>query len=217
MRHRRSAAATKAQTRAYGMRVAEIAAQLRAEIDAPATPSGRPAVVMLMGFPGVGKSHVARLLAARLGAAHLATDQLRSRLFIAATYATEENVTVFGAADALLDGLLAEGHRVVLDATHLRRSYRAAPIATATRRGVPVVPVRVVADDAETLARLAARRVARAADDHSDADERVFRRMREQPFEPPEGEFVEIVNGAALDGEIARVLAAVERACATAS
>ena len=217
MRHRRSAAATKAQTRAYGERVALIASQLRDEIDAPATPAGRPVLVMLMGFPGVGKSHVARLLAARLGAAHVATDQLRSRLFIAATYAPEENVTVFGAADALLDGLLADGHCVVLDATHLRRSYRSAPLATAARRGVPVVPVRVVADDAETLARLAERRVARADGDHSDADERVFRRMREQPFEPPDGDYLEIVNGAALDDEVARILAAVERACASAS
>jgi len=217
MRHRRSAAATKAQTHAYAERVAEIAAQLRAEIDAPKAPHGRPVVVMLMGFPGVGKSHVARLLAVRIGAAHVATDQLRSRLFIAATYTPEENVAVFGAADALLDALLGERHRVVLDATHLRRSYRAAPLATAARRGVPVVAVRIVADDAETLARLAARRVARAEGDHSDADERVFRRMREQPFEPPDGGFLEIVNGSALDGEIARVVEAVERACASAS
>ncbi len=217
MRQRRSAAATKAQTRAYAERVAEIAAQLRAEIDAPPTPHGKPVLVMLMGYAGVGKSHVARLVAVRIGAAHVATDQLRSRLFIAATYAPEENLAVFGAADALLDALLAEGHRVVLDATHLRRSYRVAPLATAARRSVPVVAVRVVADEAGTLARLRARGVARAQDDHSDADERVFRRMREQPFEPPDGDLLEIANGPALDAEIGRVVAAVERACASAS
>lgn len=77
------------------------------------------------------------------------------------------------------------------------------------------MPVRVVADDAETLARLAARRVSRAEGDHSDADERVFRRMRDQQFEPPDGDFVEIVNGPALESEIARVVEAVGRACAS--
>jgi predicted kinase len=172
--------------------------------------------VILMGYPGVGKSHCARLLAGRLRAAHVASDHLRSRLFIAASYASEENAAVFAAADALLDGLLADGHRVVIDATNLRRSSRAAPLATAARHHVPVVHVYVTADDDAILARLAARRAARAADDHSDADERVFQRMRAQPFEPPD-EHLELRNGPDLDAEIERVAVAVERACASAS
>ncbi|MBI3521702.1 MAG: ATP-binding protein [Chloroflexi bacterium] len=215
-RQRRSSAASKGQTRAYAEHVREVAALLRTEIGAPERPHGRPAVVVLMGYPGVGKSHCARLLAQRLGAAHVASDQLRSRLFIAATYTAAENAAIFAAADALLDGLLREGHRVVLDATHLRASARTAPRETADRNGVPIVFVRVVADETSTLARLAARRASRAADDHSDADERVFQRMRAQPFEAPE-RYLQLNNGAELAAEVDRVADAVEQACASAS
>jgi len=62
----------KAQTRAYAERVDDLVAQLRQEIGAPAAPAGSAALVVLMGYPGVGKSHCARLLAARLGAALVA-------------------------------------------------------------------------------------------------------------------------------------------------
>src|SRR5207244_3808317 len=132
----RSGAATAAQTRAYVARAAALAPQLRAEIAVmPARPHGRPALVVLMGLPGAGKSHCARLLCARLGAAHVASDELRSRLFIAASYADEENRAVFAVAAAVVDSLLADGHRVVLDATNLLAANRAAAVAAAGRRG----------------------------------------------------------------------------------
>lgn len=218
-RHRRSIAASRAQTRAYAARVVELVPVLRREIPAPASPSGSPAVVVLMGLPGVGKSHCARLLCARLGAACVASDQLRSRLFIAATYTEEENGCVFRAADALLDVLLAEGHRVVLDATNLLARNRGAATETARRRGVPLVHVRVVAEQADIVARLAGRRIARAPDDHSDADESVLRRIerRARVFEPPEGGHLELRNAPDLEAEIERIATAVERACVAAS
>jgi predicted kinase len=157
-----------------------------------------------MGFPGAGKSHCARLLAARLRAAHVATDHLRSRLFIAASYADEENRAVFGVAEALVDELLSEGHAVVLDATNLLMRYRAPMESIAGRRGVTLLHVLVVADDADARARLAARGVARADGDHSDADLAVYERMRQRGFEPPE-RFVELRNGPDLDAEIERI------------
>ena len=94
-RQRRSAAAAKAQTRAYAERVEELVPVLRAEIPAPARPHGAPLVVVLMGQPGVGKSHCARLLCTVHGAAHLSSDQLRSRLFIAPSYAADESATIW--------------------------------------------------------------------------------------------------------------------------
>lgn len=214
-RLRSSAAATKAQTRHYADHVDALVAQLRDEIGVPEAPAGAPGLVVLMGYPGVGKSHCARLLAARLGAAHVASDQLRSRLFIAPTYADAENATIFKCVDALVDGLLAERHRVIVDATNLLARYRAASVGAAERRGAPVVFVWITSDDAATRSRLARRREARAADDHSDADERVYERMRERPFEPPAGGHLELVNGPALDAEIERVAQDVERACAS--
>ena len=218
LRLRPSPAAVRGQTRAYAERVDELVALLRTEIGGPPTPPrGRPALVVLMGVPGAGKSHCARLIGARLGAAHIATDQLRSRLFIAASYAEEENATIFRCVEALVDQLLGEGHRVIVDATNLVARNRAATVAAARRHAVPLVFVRVVSDEAMILARLASRRTARAPDDHSDADVRIYEQMKEQTFEPPDGGFIELRNGPGLADEIERVALAVERACASAS
>lgn len=197
-----------AQTRALTEHSHEVVAQMREEIGVPAHSSCRPALVMLMGFPGAGKTHCARLLATRLGAAHVATDHLRSRLFIAASYADEENRAVFTLAEALVDELLAEGHVVVLDATNLIARYRSPMEGVATRRGVELLHVLVVADDAEARARLAARAVDRADGDHSDADVGVYERMRLRGFEPPE-RFVELRNGPDVASEIERIVASL--------
>jgi predicted kinase len=213
---RRSGAATRAQTRVYAAHADVLVAQLRGEIGAPAVPASTAALVVLMGYPGAGKSHCSRLLAGRLGAAQVASDQLRTRLFIAPTYSDEENGAVFRCVDGLVDGLLADGHRVIVDATNLLARYRDASVGAAKRRDVPIVFVRVTADDGVIRDRLARRRDARADGDHSDADERVYDRMRERAFEPPAEGHLELVNGPDLDAEIERIAAEVERVCAAA-
>ena len=210
---KRRSGATAAQTRAYAARPDVIGPQLRGEIaTVPAVPHGKPALILVMGLPGVGKSHCARLLCDRLGAAHVASDELRTRLFIAASYAEVENRAVFAAATALVDGLLGEGHRVVVDATNLIARNRAGTVAAARRRGVPVIYVRVTASDEDARARLASRRTGRAPGDHSEADERIYERMRAQTFQPPAEGFLDLVNGPELSGEIDRIVAAVEAA-----
>jgi len=214
-RQRRSASAAKAQTRAYSERLDELVPVLRGEVPAPPAPHGTPVLVVLMGQPGVGKSHCARMLCERLRAAHVSSDHLRSRLFIAASYAPEESATIFRAANALLDVLLDEGHRVVLDATNLVARHRDASISAARRRAVPIVHIRVTADEGETLARLAERRLARRDGDHSDADETIYRKMT--VFEPPEGGHLELRNGPALASELDRIVVEVETRCARAS
>ena len=203
--------ATAAQTRAYAARPDALAPQLRTEIaTVPTIPHGKPALILMMGLPGVGKSHCARLLCGRLGAAHVASDELRSRLFIAASYADEENRAVFAAATALVDALLGEGHRVVVDATNLVAKNRAGTVAAARRRGIPVTYVRITASDEDARGRLASRRAARAPLDHSEADEPIYERMRAQQFEPLAEGFLELVNGPDLSAEIDRIVAAVE-------
>jgi predicted kinase len=202
---RLSDAATNAQTQSLLAHRRALVAQLREEIGVRAAPAGRAALVMLMGLPGVGKSHCARLLSAELDAAHVATDHLRSRLFIAPSYAEAENAAVFGIAEALIDELLGEGHIVILDATHLVSRNRAPAEKVARLRNAPVFHVLVTSDEAETRARLESRSRDRAAGDHSDADVRVYERMRQRDFEPPASGNLEIRNGAAVADDVARV------------
>lgn len=203
-RVRASSAGTRAQTRALSERVPEVVAGLRAEMATPA-PHGTAATLILMGLPGVGKTHCARLLAERLGAAHVASDQLRSQLFVAPSYADAENAALFRIVDGLVERLLDEGHRVIVDATNLRSRGRASIEALARRRGVACAHVLVTSEEADVLARLAERRRARAAHDRSDADERVYAAMRDRGFEPPDGPYLTIRNGPRTREEIDRV------------
>ena len=205
---RRSRDAALAQTRAIAEHSRELVAQLRGEIGVPEHPNGRAALVILMGLPGTGKTHCARILARRLGAAHVATDHLRSRLFVAASYAAEENRAVFSLAETLVEQLLAEGHVVVLDATNLIADFRAPMEELASRSGAALLHVLVVAEDADVRARLAARAMARADVDHSDADVGVYERMRARGFDPP-AHFVELRNGPDVDAEIERIAASL--------
>jgi predicted kinase len=201
---RRGRDAARGQTRALLEHSRELVTQLRGEIGVPVRPNGRAALLMLMGFPGAGKTHCARLLAARLGAAHVATDHLRSRLFIAPSYTDEENRAVFAVAEALVEELLVESHVVIIDATNLTARHRAPLEGVARRHGLTPLRVLVVADEADARARLATRGIARADGDHSDADVAVYDRMRRQGFERPE-HFIELHNGPDLEAEIERI------------
>ena len=198
------------QTRALAENAAAVAAGLREAVSIPAAPHGRPAVVMLMGLPGVGKSHTARLLAARIGAAHVASDDIRARVFVAPSYTPQESAMVFRVVEELVLSLLAEGHRVIVDATNLRRSQRAGIEAAARDRGIPLAHVLVSAEEGEVLARLASRRRARAQHDRSDADERVYAAMRDHGLEEPDGGYLVARNGPGLEGEVERVAGELE-------
>lgn len=193
-----------------GERVPEIVDGLLAGVARPAKPKGGPAVAILMGFPGVGKTHCARLLAEHLGAAHVASDQLRSQLFVAASYADVENAAVFRILDALVGRLIEDGHRVIVDATHLSHRSRAGIHLLAERYGAPCAHVLITSDEADALARLAERRRARADHDRSDADERVYAAMRERGFEEPAQPYLAIRNGPDVASEVARVSRALE-------
>lgn len=208
-RPRPSALATRRQTRALAERADEIVAGLLLAVAKP-EPHGRPAILVLMGLPGVGKSHCARLLAARIGAAHVASDHLRRQLFIAPSYGAEENAALFRVVDGLVGRLLEQGHRVIVDATHLRRDTRRSMAALAARREVPIAYVLVTSAESDALARLAERTRARAAEDHSEADERVYAAMRARGFQEPEGPYLTLSNGPDVSAEIERVASDVE-------
>jgi predicted kinase len=206
---RPSRAGIRAQTGALSTHRDAVVAQLRDELALPTVPAGRVALVMLMGYPGVGKTHCARLLATRLGAAHVATDHIRSRLFIAPSYTEDENAAVFGAARALVAALLRDGHTVVLDATHLRARHRAPAEEAASAAGAAVVHVLVTADEEDVRARLLRRSRARGEGDRSDADVAVYERMRDAGLEAPGGGYLEVRSGPHLLADIDQVVARV--------
>jgi predicted kinase len=142
---------------------------------APAANGG--ALVALCGLPGTGKSHFAAALAAHIPCLALGSDRLRKILVPEPRYTREEHARVFRAAHALLESLLAQGHRVVFDATNLTERAREPLGEIAARVGVPLLLVQFHAPPTLVRQRLARRSRGEINDTWSDADWRIYCRL----------------------------------------
>lgn len=146
-------------------------------------PSEWPALVLLVGAPGVGKSYFARQLRESTGVAVIESDAVRRALFGRPTYEKKESVRVFGAVHEAARELLAGSISVVIDATNLIESEREVLYRIADAAGARLVIVRLTAPAAVVRKRL------ERADDRgaSEADVAMFERMRKfrQPLRRP--------------------------------
>src|SRR5271167_2808191 len=152
-----------------------------------------PALIVLCGLSGSGKSTVARMLQHRKGFRAINSDRVRKRL---ASVSPHEHVrTDYGANiysdrfskiayDAMLaeaETLLNEGCGAILDATFKTSADRQLALALASRRGVPVLFVECVVSEDEAIRRLEQR--ASMQGEVSDATPEVYLRQRAD-FEP---------------------------------
>ncbi len=141
-------------------------------------PVPAPALILMTGLSGSGKSTAAAMLAESLGAVRTRSDVERKRLFdLAPTARPTDRETLYGAsasartyerlASVARDALTA-GFRVVVDAAALRQDERARFKSLAHALGVGFALVECVADPAQVSARMMARSAADT--DASDAD-----------------------------------------------
>jgi uncharacterized protein len=152
----------------------------------------RPAMVVVCGVSGSGKSTVARRLADRLGFEWLRSDEVRKGLagvapdarlsasYAAGAYSREFTEQTYAALLGDAAARLHDGAGVIVDATFAAPAYRAEALALAMRAGVPALFVECAASHDEIVRRLTAR--ARRADEISDAGVATYLRQR--------GEFV---------------------------
>jgi uncharacterized protein len=152
-----------------------------------------PALIVVCGLSGTGKSTVARMLGHRKGFKTINSDRVRKRL--ASVSAHEHLRTDYGANiysgqftkityDAMLaeaESLLSDGRGVILDATFKAAADRLRALAIAAQRGVPVLFVECVVSEGEAIRRLERR--ASISGEVSDATPEVYRRQRAE-FEP---------------------------------
>jgi predicted kinase len=145
-----------------------------------------PAVVVMTGLSGTGKSTVAGPLARALGAVHIRSDVVRKELAGvtgAAPDAWQSGIYAGDVTEATYERLvelgreaIGMGRPVVLDATFLDSRWREAVAAMAREAGVPLLLVETVTDAEVLERRLAAR--SREGADPSDADVAVMREQR---------------------------------------
>ena len=143
-----------------------------------------PALVVVSGLPGTGKSVLSRRLAERMSLAVLGSDALRKVLVPSPLYTSEESARLFRAVHTLIDLLLERSLPVLLDATNLSESHREHLYHIAGRRSARVILVRVEAPPEVVRQRLEERTDQSQRRDSSDADWEVYQRMRtsQQPI-----------------------------------
>lgn len=139
-------------------------------------PVVRPALVVISGLPGTGKSYFGQRLARRWPFVVLESDALRRTLYPSPDYSPQESWRLFKAVHLLIERLLEKGVSVILDATNLAERHREYLYSIAERRDVRLVLVRVEAPPEVVRQRLKAR--VETAQANSEADWGVYRKMR---------------------------------------
>jgi predicted kinase len=84
----------------------------------------KPILICLYGYPGSGKSYVARNLTDVLQIAHVSADRIRNELFEQPRYDTQENAIVTHLMNYMTDEFLNAGVSVVYDVNALRTAQR---------------------------------------------------------------------------------------------
>ncbi len=86
----------------------------------------KPLLLCLYGFPGSGKSYLARNLASSMGIAHVSADRIRSELFQRPRYDAQENAVIRHLMDYMTEEFLHAGVSVIYDANSSRAAQRRA-------------------------------------------------------------------------------------------
>jgi aminoglycoside phosphotransferase family enzyme/predicted kinase len=148
------------------------------------SPDRRPCLVLVSGLPGTGKSTLARGVGGAAGFDLIRSDVVRKELvgLVAdepspahlrpAVYSAASTDDTYAECLRRAEGLLAEGRRVLVDATFKEGRHRRAFLDAAVQHGVPAVVLWCQADPETIRGRLAARR-----GDASDADWAVYTRI----------------------------------------
>ncbi len=142
----------------------------------------RPALVVLSGLPGAGKTTFARELAKSLPCVHFESDAVRRGIVATPTYTPDESARVFRAIEKSAREALLSGRNALVDATNLTRSDRRRFHRLAGRADAVLVAVRLTAPEEVIRERLS-----RPREGNSEAGFAVYELMRgrTQPFTVP--------------------------------
>lgn len=100
---------------------------------------GRPVLYLMIGYPGAGKTTVAKIIHDATGAVHLWSDIERHKMFGSPTHSEKESVELYDELNRRTEDLLAEGKSVVFDTNFNFRADRVKLREIAERQGAETV------------------------------------------------------------------------------
>ena len=173
---------------------------------------GPPILVALSGLPGTGKSHFARELGKKLTFLVFESDRVRKLLVAKPRYGRGEHARVFSVCHLLIEEYLAQGYRVLFDATNLTGAFRQPLYVICERVGVPLVLVNFSAPRQVVRERLERRSEGLDHTTYSDAGWLIYCRLA--PYEEPiEGRHITVDTSQDIQAaveEVARLAAYVK-------
>lgn len=155
-----------------------------------------PLLIMLYGYPGSGKSYVARQLATHIQAAHVQGDRIRYELFDKPRHDKQENAVVTQLMDYMTQEFLMSGISVIYDTNALRAAQRHTlrEVARKAHTKPLVIWLQIDADSAFNRSQ---KRDRRKADDHyaSVLDRSTFNSISSHMQNPTVAEDYVVVSG----------------------
>ncbi len=95
----------------------------------------KPTLYMMLGYPGAGKTTVARIIEQLTGAIRLSSDQVRAETYVDPSFSEEEHQELYEKINRLTEGYLGQGRDVIYDANLNRYIHRLEKYDIAKRVG----------------------------------------------------------------------------------
>lgn len=134
-----------------------------------------PTLIMTYGYPGAGKSFVARQLADHIKAAEVSEDRVRSELFDRPTYEPKENSIIESLCEYLVQEFLQAGLSVIYDGDTNETAKRRALRTISSKLRAKNLIIWTQIDGETALARVSSR-------DRRRADDRNARQLDQLSF-----------------------------------
>lgn len=101
----------------------------------------KPALYLFIGYPGAGKTTVAKIITDTTGGVHLWADQERHKRFGRPTHARQESLELYDELNKEAERLLGEGKTVIFDTNFNFAADRQQLREIATRQGAETVVI----------------------------------------------------------------------------
>jgi predicted kinase len=155
----------------------------------------KPTIICLYGYPGSGKSYVARNLAEQIQLAQVSSDRIRNELFQNPRFDAQENAIVNHLMDYISEEFLSAGVSIVYDTNALRSSQRRSLRELARKHRAAFILIWLQIDMETAFIRTQQRDRRTSDDKYSEPQSRASFDRQASGMQNPQGEEYLVISG----------------------